>query len=95
VEIAKLRWLIERDYQELKQELWVSITTKVEAGEAFTTTWRSASQPTVFSERNLIPPSDDKTLVIKTSCLSNGFRPRGSPDPHRTPRQIVHHKHPH
>jgi hypothetical protein len=37
----------------------------------------------LVSERSLIPPSDDKTLVIKTSRLSNGFRPRGSPDPSR------------
>ena len=59
---------------------WASITMKVEAGEAFTTTWRSASQPTDSwsPNRNPIPPSDDKTLVIKTPGLSNGFRPRGS-----------------
>ena len=96
VETAKLRWRIERDYQELKQELGLDHYE----GRG----WRGfhhhmalcvAAYGFLVSERSLIPPSDDKTLVIKTSRLSNGFRPRGSPDPHRTPRQIVHHKHPH
>ena len=96
VETAKLRWRIERDYQELKQELGLDHYE----GRG----WRGfhhhmalcvAAYGFLISERSLIPPSDDKTLVIKTSRLSNGFRPRGSPDPHRTPRQIVHHKHPH
>ena len=49
----------------------------------------------LVSERSSIPPSDDKTFVIKTPGLSKGFRPRGSHDPSRTPRQIVNHKHPH
>ena len=97
----RFRMLITTPVKGLRRPLesanWASITMKVEAGEAFTITWRSASQPTDSWSPNgvLIPPSDDKNLVIKTSGLSNGFRPRGSPDPHRTPRQIVHHKHPH
>jgi hypothetical protein len=33
VNLAKLRWRIVRDYQELKQEIG-SVTTKAEAGEA-------------------------------------------------------------
>jgi hypothetical protein len=40
----------------------------------------------LVSERSQISPSDDKTLVIKTPLLSNGFRPRRSPD--RTERQV-------
>ena len=96
VETAKLRWRIERDYQELKQELGLDHYE----GRG----WRGfhhhmalcvAAYGFLISERSLIPPSDDKTVVIKTSRLSNGFPTRGSPDPHRTPRQIVHHKHPH
>ena len=76
-ETAKPRWRIERDYQELKQEL-VLDHYEVEVGEVFTTTWRSASQlrfPGLRTEFD--PPSDDKTLVIKTSRLSNGLDPRG------------------
>ena len=74
VETAKLRWRIERDYQELKQELGLDHFE----GRG----WRGfhhhmalcvAAYGFLVSERSLIPPSDDKTLVIKTSGLSNGF----------------------
>ena len=44
VELAKLRWRIERDYQELKQELG-SGTSRAAAGAASTITPRFASQP--------------------------------------------------
>ena len=45
VDLAKLRWRIERDYQELKQESgWV--TTKGAAGVASITTQPCASRPT-------------------------------------------------
>ena len=43
VDLAKLRWRIERDYQELKQD-WGS--SRGGAGAAFITTPRCASQPT-------------------------------------------------
>ena len=91
VETAKLRWRIERDYQELKQELGLDHFE----GRG----WRGfhhhmalcvAAYGFLVSERSPIPPSDDKIPLIKTSGLSDGFRRRGSPDPHRTPRQIVH-----
>ena len=74
VETAKLRWRIERDYQELKQELGLDHFE----GRG----WRGfhhhmalcvAAYGFLVSERSSIPPSDDKTLVIKTSGLSNGF----------------------
>jgi hypothetical protein len=45
VDIAKLRWRIERDYQELKQEVGSDIS-KVADGVASTTTPHCASQPT-------------------------------------------------
>ena len=68
VETAKLRWRIERDYQELKQELGLDHYE----GRG----WRGfhhhmalcvSAYGFLVSERSLIPPSDDKTLVIKTS----------------------------
>ena len=90
VATAKMRWRIERDYQELKQNS-ASVTMKEEAGKAFTTIWRSASQPTDFlvSERSSIPPSGDKILLIPLPPLSPGYRPRGSANPSRTPHQSV------
>jgi SRSO17 transposase len=45
VDIAKLRWRIERDYQDLKQERGLA-TTKDAAGAASTITARCASRPT-------------------------------------------------
>ena len=45
VEHAKLRWRIERDYQESNKNSG-SIITKDEVGAAFTTTWPSVSRPT-------------------------------------------------
>ena len=74
-----------------------SITMKDEVGEAFTTTWRSASQPTDSWSPNevLIPPSGDKILLIQAPRLSQGYRPRGSADPSRTPHQSVNRNHPH
>jgi SRSO17 transposase len=45
VDLAKLRWRIERDYQELKQEVG-SITTRGADGGASIITRRCASQPT-------------------------------------------------
>ena len=66
VETAKLRWRIERDYQELKQELGLDHYE----GRG----WRGfhhhmalcvAAYGFLVSERSLIPPSDDKTLLIE------------------------------
>ena len=74
VATAKLRWRIERDYQELKQELGLDHYE----GRG----WRGfhhhmalcvAAYGFLVSERSLIPPSDDKTLVIKTPRLSHGL----------------------
>jgi len=45
VDAAKLRWRIERDYQELKQEVGLGIM-KDAGGEASIITPRCASQPT-------------------------------------------------
>ena len=70
VETAKLRWRIERDYQELKQELPGSITTKDES-------WRGFSPPHGALRRSVPDswspnggpdsPSDDKTVLIEAA----------------------------
>src|ERR1700735_44093 len=95
VETAKLRWRIERDYQELKQELGLDHYE----GRG----WRGfhhhmalcvAAYGFLVSERSLIPPPDDKTLLIQAPRLSPGYRPRGSADPSRTPHQSFNRNHP-
>ena len=96
VATAKMRWRIERDYQELKQELGLDHYE----GRG----WRGfhhhmalcvAAYGFLVSERSLIPPSDNKTLFIQASRLSPGYRPRGSADPSRTPHQSVNRNHTH
>ena len=96
VETAKLRWRIERDYQELKQQLGLDHYE----GRG----WRGFHHPMALcvaaygflvSERSLIPPSDDKALLIEALSLPSGYRPRGSANPNRTPRHSVNRKPPH
>ncbi len=71
VSTAKLRWRIERDYQELKQELGLDHYE----GRG----WRGfhhhmalcvAAYGFLVSERSLIPPSDDKIKLIQAPRLS-------------------------
>ena len=96
VAAAKMRWRIERDYQELKQELGLDHYE----GRG----WRGfhhhmalcvAAYGFLVSERSLIPPSGDKTLLFQAPRLSPGYRPRGAADPTRTPHQSVNRNHPH
>src|SRR6516162_6903357 len=69
VDFAKLRWRIERDYQELKQEVGSAIS-KAADGAASTTTPRCASRLTAswspsgrrFPPQDLVPPGCSKNL---------------------------------
>jgi hypothetical protein len=54
VDLAKLRWRIERDYQELKQSSALAITKGV-GGAASTTTPHSVSPPTASDRRTRRP----------------------------------------
>ena len=96
VAAAKMRWRIERDYQELKQELGLDHYE----GRG----WRGfhhhmglcvAAYGFLVSERSSDSPPDNKTLLIQAPRLSPGYRPRGSADPSRTPHQRVHRNDPH
>jgi SRSO17 transposase len=86
VKIAKHRWIIERDYEELKQELGL--------GHYEGRSWRGfhhhatlciAAYGFLISERNRFSPSVRAGHVgLSAPELPPDFRPRGSPRPPRT-----------
>lgn len=79
VDLAKLRWRIERDYQELKQELGLGhYEGRGWRGFHHHATLTIAAYGFLISERGAIPPSAKS--IFKTPLLSRGYRPRGSPD---------------
>jgi SRSO17 transposase len=83
VHTAKARWLIERDYQELKQEIGL--------GHYEGRGWRGvhhhaslciAAYGFLVAERCLFPPQRRFTPArIEAPALPRGFQPRGTPDP--------------
>src|ERR1700757_1826410 len=87
VDRAKLRWRIERDYQELKQELGL--------GDYEGRGWRGFPHPAslciaaygfLISERETIPPSAPRAAArLARLELPADYRPRGAADPNRTP----------
>jgi SRSO17 transposase len=80
VDLAKLRWRIERDYQELKQEVGL--------GHYEGRRWRGfhhhatlciAAYGFLIAERATIPPSGPRsTAPFQAPRLPDGYRPRGS-----------------
>ena len=82
VEIAKLRWRIERDFQNLKQELGLGLGHYEGRG------WRGfhhhaalciAAYGFLITERSLFPPSGlCSTPIHQAPALPDGYRPRGS-----------------
>jgi SRSO17 transposase len=92
VAIAKLRWRIERDYEELKQELGL--------GHYEGRNWRGFHHHATLSiaaygflvlERCLFPPSANSRplqvneIQFPLPCLQPGYTPRGSAGNNRTP----------
>jgi SRSO17 transposase len=83
VDTAKLRWRIERDYQELKQELGLGhYEGRGWRGFHHHATLCIAAYGFLVSERSAIPPSAArKTPILKVPRLPRSYRPRGTPDP--------------
>jgi SRSO17 transposase len=85
VDLAKLRWRIERDYQELKQELGL--------GHFEGRSWRGfhhhatlciAAYGFLISEREMFPPSGPRASAWHTQLeLPPDYRPRGAAAPNR------------
>ncbi len=80
---AKLRWRIERDYQDFKQELGLGhYEGRGWRGFHHHATLCIAAYGFLISEREAIPPSGSRsTVFIEEHRLSHSYRPRGSPDP--------------
>jgi SRSO17 transposase len=81
VETAKLRWRIERDYLELKQELGLGhYEGRGWRGFHHHATLCIAAYGFLVRERTAIPPSGpDPPRHLEAPELPQGFRPRGSP----------------
>jgi len=95
VDLAKMRWRIERDYQELKQEIGL--------GHYEGRGWRGfhhhgtlciAAYGFLVAERAMIPPSGPPaSRNVKKLALPEGYRPRGAPDPTATSRSRFNRDH--
>ena len=89
VDLAKLRWRIERDYQDLKQEIGL--------GHYEGRSWRGfhhhatlciAAYGFLICERQRIPPSGRSSARKRKALgISKDYRRTGSPDPSRAPHR--------
>jgi SRSO17 transposase len=85
VDLAKLRWRIERDYQELKQELGLGhFEGRGWRGFHHHATLCIAAYGFLISERETIPPSAPRAAARLAQLeLPADYRPRGAADPNR------------
>ena len=85
VDLTKLRWRIERDYQELKQEVGLGhYEGRGWPGFHHHATLCIAAYGFLISERETIPPSGPCSRpIFAQPAIPNGYRPRGAPNPAR------------
>jgi SRSO17 transposase len=88
VDIAKMRWRIERDYQELKQEIGLGhYEGRGWPGFHHHGTLCIAAYGFLICERETISPSGPRSArALKKPTIPNGYRPRGASDPDPTSR---------
>ena len=81
VDTAKLRWRIERDYQDLKQELGLGqYEGRGWSGFHHHATLRIAAYGFLILERAAFPPSATRgPSSLPLPALPEGYRPRGAP----------------
>jgi SRSO17 transposase len=81
VDAAKLRWRIERDYQELKQEVGLGhYEGRGWRGFHHHATLCIAAYGFLISERETIPPSGPRSAALLPQlAVPDRYRPRGSP----------------
>ena len=80
VDITMMRWRIERDYQELKQEVGLGhFEGRGWRGFHHHATMCIAAYGFLISERGAIPPSEGRgEIILPQPALSPGYRPRGA-----------------
>jgi len=95
VDLTKLRWRIERDYQELKQEFGLGhYEGRGWRGFHHHATLCIAAYGFLISETETIPPSGPRTAGrLPQPAVPAGYRPRGTPDKTRAPHSQLH-RHP-
>jgi SRSO17 transposase len=83
VDIAKMRGRVERDYQDLKQEIGLGhYEGRGWPGFHHHGTLCIAAYGFLISERETIPPSGPRSSRMLTKpAIPSGYRPRGAPDP--------------
>jgi SRSO17 transposase len=88
VDLTKLRWRIERDYQELKQEVGLGhFEGRGWRGFHHHATLCIAAYGFLVSERETIPPSGPRRAArFEEPAVPDGHRPRGSAVENRTSR---------
>jgi SRSO17 transposase len=85
VDLAKLRWRIERDYQELKQELGLAhYEGRGWRGFHHHATLCIAAHAFLIAERARIPPSASGGARFPTPGFPENYTPRGAANPSRT-----------
>ncbi len=85
IDLTKLRWRIERDYQELKQEVGLGhFEGRGWRGFHHHATLCIAAYGFLISERETIPPSGPGAApIFAKPAVPDGYRPRGGADPTR------------